>query len=397
MRFIGIIVEQGLIGVGNFLVSWMALRYLASDRIALFAVVWSISWGAFAVISEMLITPLRVQMATSGKQDSLALIRAGATSLSGLLLIASLALVFFQPLGESFSLILVALGIPTAAIAFYSARSMDVESGSPKRMMRRGAVYATCSFVFLVLVSETAPSTGLYPIVACLALLVGSLDRGTKWRLTSATARRAYLLARRTAWVNRSFGISTALRVTLFSSGLLLFLGLTSGNQSVAVYAATFVLISPIQLASSTLPWLMLSRQARIIGDRKKFISEMLLQLAVYLLLGLLASLVLALIWDWWTVVSISDLSVLEAVSGSLVGVLALMNFMLLTSWSSSLTQILKLRRAQLFAVVAGGIGGFVVVFMRGEVIVAALMPYFVSLTVASAFIIWKVKAIGKC
>jgi hypothetical protein len=396
MRFVGIIIEQGLIGVGNFLVSWMALRHLTSDQMALFALVWSIAWALFAVFSEALITPLRVQMASSGKSDSLDLIRLIATAIALLLVIVSLPLVFIRPLGESLSLGFMALGIPSAAIAFYSARSVDIETRRPKRMIRRGIVYASCSLAGLLLISEVFPSTGLYPVVACLALIVGSLDGGTKWNFALPSLGKAFRLVGHTAWANRAFGIATALRVTLFSSGLLFFIGLILGHQAVAVYAAFFVLISPIQLASSSLPWLLLSRQAKLITNRKKFLSEMLLQLSGYVFLGLIACGILTLVWDWWTTSSISDSLVRGSVSASLIGVLLLMLGILLTSWSSTLTQILKLRNVQLLAVILGGIAGFVVVFMSGNIIFAALAPYGVSFIVSSGFIFWKANSIGK-
>lgn len=396
MRLVGIIVEQGLIGLGSFLVSWMALRHLTSDQMALFALVWSIAWAVFAVFSEALITPLRVQMASSGKSDSLDLIRLVATAVAALLVIVSLPLVFIGPLGESLSLGLMALGIPSAAVAFYSARSVDIEAHRSTRMIRRGCVYSSCSLVGLLLISEVFPSTGLYPVVACTALIVGSLDTGIKRQFAFHSLGKALRLIGRTAWANRAFGIATALRVTLFSSGLLFFIGLVLGTQAVAVYAAFFVLISPIQLASSSLPWLLLSRQARLMENRKKFLAEMLLQLSGYVLLGLAACGILSLLWDWWTASSISDSSVRGSVSSSLIGVLFLMFGILLTSWSSTLTQILKLRNVQLLAVIIGGIAGFVVVFTTGNVVAAALTPYGVSFIISSGFIFWKANSIGK-
>lgn len=396
MRFVGIIIEQGLIGLGNFLVSWMALRHLPSDQMALFALVWSMAWALFAVFSEALITPLRVQLASSGKSDSLDLIRLVSTAMAILLVMIGLPLVFIEPWGESLSLGLMTLGIPSAAIAFYSARSLDIEAHRSTRMIRRGCVYTFCSLAGLLLIPGVFPSTGLYPVVACVALILGSLDVGIRRKFALRSWGKACRLIGHTAWSNRAFGIATALRVTLFSSGLLFFIGHILGSQAIAVYAALFVLISPIQLASSSLPWLLLSRQARLTENRRKFLTEMLLQLAGYLFLGLAACGILTLLWGWWTTSSISDSSIRGTVSSSLLGVVLLMFGILLTSWSSTLTQILKLRKAQLLAVIVGGIAGFVVVLATGNVVVAALAPYGASFIISSGFIFWKANSIGK-
>jgi hypothetical protein len=396
VKYIIIMIEQALIGVGNFLVSWLALRHLASDQVAAFAVLWSLAWAIFAVLSEALITPLRVGVSSSKDLTSLRSVKSLATYMAATLLLGSAVWHFFDSTDDSLAPLLMIAGIPCAAIAFYISRAIDVESKKPRNMLRRGLVYALCSATVLLIVSMAKPHRDLYLISACIALVVGSIDKEMQFAVSRSALSNSVKLVAKTMWDNRAFGIATALRVTLFSSGLMLLISLSEGSHAVAVYAAYFVLLSPIQLASSSLPWMLLSRQARLIGDRKAFSRELLLQLSVYVCLGLVACGVLSFVWDWWTTSSIADIEVRRAVQDSLLGVLSLMVFILLTSWSSTLTQVLKLRNAQLGAVVVGGLGGFCVVVGQGPIIVAALMPYLVSFAIATTFIVWRTNAIGR-
>jgi uncharacterized membrane protein YwzB len=395
MKVVAIIFEQALIGVGNFLVSWMALRHLGSNQVATFALAWSIAWGIFAVLSETILTPLRVRMTASQDEHPIFLLQHSAFWLASFLVLVSLPLLLMGRSGEPILMGVMCLAIPIGAISFYSARSISIDKQLTGSMVRRGLMYSASSLGGLLAISAMPPITGLYPMVACVSLLIASMEKNSRIGQRRDIMRVAAPIVWRAFWTNRAFGVATALRVTLFSSGLLVFIRLIRGDYSVAVYAAAFVIIAPMQLASSTLPWITLPRQARHIMNKPLFQREMFIQFGGYAGLGLVAAVVLSFFWEWWTVTSIKDRSILGNVHESQLGVIILMVGILLTSWSSTLMQILKLRKGQLFAVVVGGISAFFVAILSQDVMLAAMAPYLVSLLIASTFILWKVNKLG--
>lgn len=370
--------EQGLIGLGNFLVSWTALRTLSVPGLASFAIAWSVAWAVFAVLSESLINPLRVRLAES--RDSSRLDQTLAISGTVALPIVGLALAtsWFAPVSWA-GVALGVAGVPLTALVFYLSRSVDIAAGRLAPMIVRGGVYFVASAGLVALISAVGPSPSRLLAGASLSLLVAGAVRGltfTPFHRVSSSVR----MVAGVVWSARWFAAATLVRVVLYSTLLLVAMRAVRGPNAAAVIAASFTLIAPIQLLSSTLPWVFLPRLAERTRQKGPYLKEASLQAAVYLILTVVSAAMLALVWGPWTSVSVGSPAVLAQLNESMPFVLLTLSGVLLTSWSSSVLQSLRLQGIALVAALLGGCVAMLIVFTPADPVLAGAAPYLVAL-----------------
>jgi hypothetical protein len=140
-------------------------------------------------------------------------------------------------------------------------------------------------------------------------------------------------LSRSGAWLAAGLG----LRGLACSSGLLALVAHADGLEPAAVLGQTFVLASPVQLASSALPLLFLPSLVRsgALGGRlfRRVLGR---QLCVYLLCAGAGLSALFLLFDWWRGLVVHEP---EAGAAGYLPVALCVLGILLSSWSASAVQ----------------------------------------------------------
>jgi hypothetical protein len=379
-RYGSIFVEQAFIGFGNFFVSWTAIRTFSTGDVATFALAWAISWGLFAVIAEAVLTPLRVAFAQHSDSSDLKIISRTVSWLSLLLIVTSVVFLSFQ--WELMSITTGVMTVPAAGVAFYMSRAASEPAAMAKIALTRGFVYALCSLIFVEAVSLGGLGPGAFLIAGSSSLLVASFV-GRLSKPSLADIGIGGTLFARQMWSGKIFGLSTGLRVALYSVGLLALIRVSEGSYAAAIYAAAFVLISPSQLVTTSVPWVLLPRLANSAVSVSKFQKETFLQLGIYGALSLLSSIAFLLIWPWWVHISIADSGLRNGIGGSPYLVTALMVGIILTSWCSTVLQALRAQKSHLASVVVGGVAAGLVVVSGGDVLIAAATPYWISFLLA--------------
>ncbi len=382
LRIATTVVEQGLIGLSNFVVSWAALRAFGVDQMATFVLAWSIAWGLFAVISEAVITPLRVALAKEPGDQRLLVIKSAAVAVASLTLIIAGLLV---TVGNEPAAVVAAIpAVALCGLSLHLQRAFSQNSASPILLLLRGCINLGGVAVGLATIQHLGiDSPATFLVVGGFAVLITSLIDG---KVQLRIWHTGVIIFVGQAWRGRLFGLSTAIRVILYSVGIIAILQVAVGSSAVAAYAAIFVVIGPSQIVSSSVPWLLLPALAKATVTRILFARTVILHFVFYSLFAAIAAVVLVLFWDWWLEQTIGDDVIRSTMQSSQLAVIAIMSAVIISSWTTTALQVLSAQRAQFFIVlVSGGVAAIAATFM--PVSIVAGLPYLLSVGLGSATI----------
>lgn len=376
-RMLALVVDQGCIGVASYAVSWSSAHQFGSRDLATFFIHWIWGWGSFAILSELLLTPLRLGLARGERTLAETFGLARALNLITLSLAAA-AVVLAAAGAPGPAGWVAAAGITTAATGFYAIRVAHYNVSDRLVLPWRSIGYASMSVAAVAVLTLTDRLSVLSALLlATVSLTVASLTR--QQRAPVWPTLRA-LLPQGVWWAG-----STGIRVVLYSTGLTAIIQLVSGKIDIGAYAAIFVLIAPAQFIGSALPWVFQPELARASADRGTFRRVWVRQLAFYVVLLAVMSVGLGLFFRGWVSISLGSPELRERLSDGLLATVVLAWTLVLSSWVSAAMQALGWTRALLGTIVVSGLLACGTAALGVDVLLVASVPYLVSVVVSIA------------
>lgn len=388
LRFAAAVGEQGLVGAASFAVSWTALRYLATADVALYAFWWAVAWAAFACFSEWILTPLRRQLLRSDQATILRPAGMIFTAAAAFALMLAVALEMLVARGPT-TWAALSCSVAFAAVGLFGLRAYFQERKRPLLGLLISAVYAACTFC-AALVSSLAGFgvTGLLAAPAigamlgtALGLACVSADGGMEWKPVLVRLKRV-------ARDGVGFGAATLLRTATYSVGFMMLAISLAGEHAVAVYVACLAVISPAQMASSTVPWILLPRLVRRASNFAEFGREFALQALAYGGLATALCATLAVIWTPWIEFTVGNSGIRDGVDQKMIAVCFLLAAATFSSLASTAMHALHKPTFHLVSVVSGGFAGLASLLLGVPPLEAATVPYGVATLISVAAVL---------
>jgi hypothetical protein len=329
--------DQAAYGLSTFLVTAVVSRSSTAPDFARFMLLWTMSWTICALSTELLVTPLRIALPRGELSSG---VIANLQSFSFVVALSgTVSAVLAVALGhEAGATVLGALAIVSSGLSFFLRRAVLYTNASVFAAVVNSMMNLMITILLLVSIRVLEQSAARWgQVVAALALVLpltttlrARLPR--RWRIGPLLLR----LSRSGIWLATGVG----LRGLVCSSGLLALVAHTDGLQSAAALGQTFVLASPVQLASSSLPLLLLPGLVRSSAlGRDTFRRTLLRQLCMYLLCALIGLIALFVLFDWWRRLLVPQPG---AVAASYPPVALFVVGLLLSSWSGSALQAVR-------------------------------------------------------
>lgn len=386
VRFTVAIVEQVLLGVSSYAVSWFALRTLGVSQFSIYATAWAMAWGGFAFISEFLITPNRVAAAQRNHGQALL-----GLSLFGITVGAAI-LPFSALLNSNYSIFLASASLVFSTLGFYALRAFHQFLKNTKLGLSQCFVYFVSTLaLLLVLESSKIGSNGALLIAAASAALLAPTVVFFPFSFFKINpfgqVGKAMHIATK---LGLGFGVSTLIRVLTYSIAFLACLGFLRGEFSLATYAAAMVLISPSQIFSGAAAWVALPTLASSVTFGN-FRAVLFRQLFLYIIGGAVLIIGLLVVWPWWVQESIAIDAIRRSVQSDTFLIASIMFWTVMSGLSSNALQTLKAQKAHVLTTTVAGLAGLGVLVIGSPVLLAAQVPYiiFTVFGIAFAFIKW--------
>lgn len=328
--------DQAAFGLSSLLVTAMVSRSSAAPEFTRFMILWTMGWTICALSTELLVTPLRIELpreqlpsrVVADLQSACFTLALSATSMAA-------AAVALRHRAASW---LGILAVVASGLGFILHRAVLYTRLSVGAATRTSLANLAVTVLLLATVRLSGqPAARWGQVVAALALvapLATSLRaRWPAWRRIGPVALR---LSRSGIWLATGSG----LRNLVCSSGLLALVAHVHGLQAGAALAQTFVLASPVQLASSALPLLLLPSLVRSSSIGVEAFRRVLRrQLGVYLLCAAVGLTMLLVVFDWWRRLLVHEP---EAAQVGYLPVASCVLGVLLSSWSGSALQAVR-------------------------------------------------------
>ena len=299
------LVDQTTYGLSTYLVTAMAARTSDPASLGRFMTIWVTSWLVLSLLSAAVLIPLRIALARGQLHGTEVhgLQRLAFTAGTG---VTALAVGAGLLAGPALAHVTGGLAVATVGFAYALTRGLGYNDGQEGRIALRstGNLLLTLPLLGTVLLLHGSVTRwGL--AVAAVALLPSAVPApGPRipWR------KCLHLLAvskRESLWN----AVSAAVSGGVFGAGLMWLVTVTRGEVETGHLAQVLVLVTPVQLASATLPLLSLHRLAAAVAERRAFAREWLQELHVYALLSAAGFGVLYLVYEPWTQLILGDMN----------------------------------------------------------------------------------------
>jgi O-antigen/teichoic acid export membrane protein len=362
--------EQILLGITSFSVTWLALRTLNYESFSIFSIYWAIAWGGLAVLSEFLVSPNRVQALELGNFKPLTAL-AAVTGLSALLALF-LGLFTFPQI----QLALLSTALLLAAVAFQSLRSvLQVAISMRSTLLCFLLLFLNSSALGMMIVTQTEITEGRL-LASSAAAHLGSLAIMYPYRSARVglveLSRNALRLALR---FGSGFGLSTLVRVLTYSITFLLLVGVFEGSLGLAVFASATALIAPSQILTAALSWTLFPKivMAAKEGVMRQEIGK---QVTVYCATGLALCAGLSIVWPSWVSWLVVEEKIQTQVLAQPAPVLLLMFFAVLSAFPSSAFHAIRAQKQQFWISLASGVLGLCLLIVGVQAILASALTY---------------------
>lgn len=368
--------EQALISLSPYTITWTFVHTSPPERLPEFYLAWLWGWGLFAVLSQLVILPAQVlradrELPDQALSDVVLFLSLGVLGALGLAAAASLAGLGLLASGGG------VLALALAALAFF-ARRLQADD-RPFGLVPQAAGYLLLAAAGAWLLATAGWFTPVVAITwASVALLMSALC-GAPGRPSQARAAAVRLLRR--VWPQgRWYAIGTVMRTVLYSSGLMTLIRLQRGATETAVVSAMMVLVGPLTVIGTVLPWAHLPELRSARGDRARFRRVWLRQLTLYVSILAAAVIGLSALWDRWVHTSAGNASLAVAVTAQRPSVLALLVSLVLTSWSSTALLALDREKPSFVILAVSGAAAIASVVLGAPSPVSVTLPYAFSL-----------------
>jgi hypothetical protein len=349
LRSVGLsLVDQTTYGLSTYLVTAVAARTSDPAALGRFMTVWVTSWLALSLLSAAVLIPLRLALARGELQEYQVhglqrLIFVAGTWTAGLAVLAAL---FGGPI---LAHVMGGLAVMTVGFAYALTRGLGYNSGNEGRVAIRSTGNLLLTLPLLGTVLALNGSITRWGLTVAATALLPSAVPARAPQITWREGLRLLVFSKRESWWN---AVSAAVSGGVFGAGLMWLVTATRGVVETGYLAQVLVLITPVQLASATLPLLSLHRLAAATVDRAAFVREWLQELRVYALLAVSGFGALFAVYGPWMRLILGDAGAVpwSAATGCGLGIL-------LGSWASTAVRAGQSARSLLVGPVMGGIG----------------------------------------
>jgi O-antigen/teichoic acid export membrane protein len=375
--------QQVLLGITNFSVTWVALRALDYEKFSLYALFWAFAWGGLAVISEFLISPNRADAIKKENYSSLISICAIAGTLSLSMLFVGM---FLHP---SVKIVIFGASLMFAAVAFHALRAYLASENRLRNILLCPMLVVFNSSTLLTLnFTNSLINPEILLLVTSISHLVPLLllfpyRFSFRWLFSEAIHAFRYALKH-----GSGFGLSTLIRVASYSVIFMMLVQFKEGKLGLAVFASAAALISPSQIFTAALSWALFPSmvQSASRGNTREMIVS---QLWIYATTGCVLCIGLGIVWPWWLSFTIGDVLVQRIVSDEAIFVLLLLFFAVLSAFPSSVFHALKAQRHQLWVSLFSGLLGFCLLLLGTNSVLTSAITY-ASYTVIAVLVAFR-------
>lgn len=365
--------DQIFISLTSTFVSFYAFWFLKGQSLANFVFSWTLLWGAIAILSETLVTPLRVKFNIS---VSTHVIRQEIEKiLHGLLFLGITCLGFslLYRLSGSVSIILISVCLISAVTSFTLRRNILIDSNLQVRNLIVGTLLLLSSLSILILEYKLKffVTSGVI-----LSISSGYLITQFPEVLKLRKSWNPFQEVVRVISMNFQYGISTLLRIALFTAAILAILHQSYGQSQVLAYGLLLNLSNPGIVITSIVAQIEFKKLAKFVnlGDFRKDLKYFSLRLLTCSVIGTLLAIFLA--------VSLSKYSANYSAIISYIGIIRLTIYVFLcvllvgiSGIFSNLLQIFSRRCLQIEATLTGGLLGIISTFLW-DPMSALFIPY---------------------
>ena len=329
--------DQAAYGLSTFLVTAVVSRSSEPADFVRFMVLWSLSWTICALSTELLVTPLRIELPRGELSWSVLADLQGISFVLALpITISAVAAVAMRQQGAAS--ILGVLAIVSSGFSFVLRRAVLYTQASVGPAAINSVVNLTATILLLLTFQGLGQSSAQWgQVLAALALLLPlAMSLRSRWPSRWRVGSLLIQLSKSGVWLATGSG----LRGLACSSGLMAMVAYANGVQAANALGQTFVLASPVQLASSALPLLLLPGLVRAAsvgaGTFRRVLYQ---QFCLYLLCALVGLGALFVVFEWWRHLLVHQPEV--AAVGYLPVALCVLG-VLLSSWSGSALQAVR-------------------------------------------------------
>ena len=372
-RFLIIAIDQYLLSLTSIATSFLSFNYLDKIDLADFVIIWAGIWGLIAILSETLVNPLRVKSNAHPQKNPHYL---SITEICSFLFHSGVALLTLGSIFFKFKVVSsVCLGLSLAFLytCYAITRNVNIDTQSQSINVRKsGSLLAIVTFS--VGFYSHSNSLTLFAVLFIYPLSLALIQLGNSRNIT--TYKEGISNTSEIIFQNFKFGISTILRIFLFSISILYILRLTYPAEVTIEYGLVMSLSNPgVILASlisqSEFKKLMYSKnnEFHLVSYLQYYKKICYLTLIGCVITALLCVILSNISYQYN--VKIEEMGFLRIVIFSFFSIL----FISLSGLISSLIQIYRLRNIQIFAVISAGTLSLAFLFVLPP-LTAVFTPY---------------------
>ena len=372
-RFLIVALDQYLLSLTSIATSFLSFNSLDEMNLADFVIIWAGIWGLVAILSETLVNPLRVKSNAHLQKnpDHLPITEICSFLFHSGISLLMLGSIFFK--FKVVSLVCLSLSLALLYTCYTINRNVNIDKKSHTINVRRsGSVLAMV--IFPVGFYSHAYSLTLFVVLFIYSLSLILVQLGNSRNITTYLVGISHALG--ILIQNLKFGVSTILRIFLFSISILYILRLIYPTEITIQYGLVMSLSNPGVILAS----LISQSEFKKLMESKDNEFQLLNFLQYYkkvFYLSLIGCIITALLCVTLSAVSyqynvnIEEMGFLRIVSFSFFTIL----FIALSGLISSLIQIYQLRDIQVLAVMFAGALSMALLFVLPP-LTAVFTPY---------------------